>query len=107
MISSNANEVSKPNKRRPFHLKYRLQILYRFVLAIFGGYALSVLTAIVISLGFPSLQASAVTSGTMLAFIIHCAVFIWVFMVNSVIKASLGVIIPIVIFSIFYQLVKG
>ena len=42
----------------------------------------------------------------MLAFVIHCAVFIWVFMVQSTLKAWLGVVVPIVILSLVYWLLR-
>ena len=75
-------------------LKYRCMVFYRFVLAIFGGYLLSALTAIVIAKAFIDSRATAVIAATLLAFCIHCAAFIWVFMVHKTIKASLGIFIP-------------
>lgn len=75
-------------------LKYRCMVLYRFVLAIFGGYLLSALTAIVVAKAFIDYRASAAIAATLLAFSIHCAAFIWVFMVHKTFKASLGIFIP-------------
>ncbi|TCB68819.1 hypothetical protein [Acinetobacter sp. ANC 4178] len=75
-------------------LKYRGMVLYRFVLAIFGGYLLSALTAIVVAKAFIDYRASAAIAATLLAFSIHCAAFIWVFMVHKTLKASLGIFIP-------------
>lgn len=107
MTASNLNALTKPVKKRLLPLSYRLHVLYRFILAIFGGYALAVLISVVVSLAFPSVQASAVMSATMLAFIAHCGVFIWTFMVNSVVKASLGVFVSIAIFAVIYMFLKG
>lgn len=106
MVSENI-KVSPFDQKRPLYMKYRLTILYRFVLAIFGGYALAVVSSLLLSVVFSNIPASAVMSATMLAFIIHCGIFIWVFMVNSTIKASLGVIIPLIIFTIIYKIMKG
>ncbi|UOG18525.1 hypothetical protein [Acinetobacter sp. PK01] len=75
-------------------LKYRCMVFYRFVLAIFGGYLLSALTAIVIAKASIDYQATAAIAATLLAFCIHCAAFIWVFMVHKTLKASLGIFIP-------------
>ena len=74
--------------------KYRCVVFYRFILAIFGGYLLSALTAIVIAKAFIDSRATAVIAATLLAFCIHCAAFIWVFMVHKTSKASLGIFIP-------------
>ncbi len=88
-------------------LPYRIMIFFRFILAILGGYALSAVTAMCIALMFPeTIKASTVMSATMLAFVIHCAVFIWVFMVQSTLKAWLGVVVPIVILSLVYWLLR-
>ena len=75
-------------------LKYRCMVLYRFILAIVGGYLLSALTAIVVAKAFIDYRAAAVMAATLLAFSIHCAAFIWVFMVHKTLKASLGIFIP-------------
>lgn len=89
-------------------IQYRLMIFFRFILAIFGGYALSAVSAMLIAVIFPeTVKANAVMSATMLAFIVHCTVFIWVFMVQSTLKAWLGVIIPTVIFYMAYLGLKG
>ena len=74
--------------------KYRCVVFYRFVLALFGGYLLSALTAIVIAKAFIDSRATAAIAATLLAFCIHCAAFIWVFMVHKTSKASLGIFIP-------------
>ena len=110
MISENNNiaaPAARAERRKPGpSRRYRVMIGYRFLLAIFGGYALSALVAMVTSLSFPEQQASATLSGTLLAFCVHTGVFIWVFMVQSTRKATLGVLIPAVIFAIAYWLLK-
>lgn len=90
-------------------INYRLMIFFRFILAIFGGYFFSAITAMLIGAFFISEpnKANAVLMGTMLAFVLHCAVFIWVFMVKSTLKAWLGVLVPTVIFYVVYLLMKG
>ncbi len=90
-------------------LRYRWMVFARFVLAILGGYYLSAIVAMCLAILFNSepYQAYAVLSATMLAFVIHCAAFIWVFMVNSTLKAWLGIIIPSLIFTLTYWVLKG
>ncbi|AOA58373.1 hypothetical protein [Acinetobacter larvae] len=107
MISFNINEIQALFNKKPYYLSYRLKIFYRFILALVGGYLLASFSAMFISLAFSQHPASAVMSATMLAFIIHCAVFIWTFMVNSTLKASLGVIIPIIMAYLIYIYLKG
>ena len=103
-ISKKTNKV-KPKPQGL--LKYRWMIFGRFVLAIFGGYAFSALSAMCIANAFPEMRTSAVLSATMLSFVVHCAVFIWVFLVNSTIKAWLGVLIPCVVFFLLNLWLKG
>lgn len=75
-------------------LRYRGMIAYRFALALFGGYALASLSAMFIATLFAQDRLNAALSATLTAFVVHCAVFIWVFMVNKTLKASLGVLLP-------------
>lgn len=83
-------------------LKYRLMIFYRFVLALVGGYVLAMLSAIVIAEYFSENRGSAAMSATLIAFTLWTGAFIWVFMVNKTLKASLGIIIPsILLFAIY------
>lgn len=100
---------ARNNHRNPSSFgRYRAMIAYRFLLAIVGGYVLSALIAAVMALGFPaSVQAPATLSGTMLAFVVYTGVFIWVFMVHSTRKASLGVFIPLALFALIYWLIKN
>ena len=84
-------------------IRYRFMIFYRFLLAIFGGYALATLSAMVIAKVFADYRAASVMSATLIAFSIHCAAFIWVFIVNKTLKASLGILIPSVILLIIYK----
>ncbi|WP_139851290.1 hypothetical protein [Acinetobacter pullicarnis] len=81
-------------KKKEVSLSYRGMIFYRFCLALFGGYAFASLSAMAIAQLFINDRVNAVMSATLLAFVLHCAVFIWVFMVNKTLKASLGVLVP-------------
>lgn len=94
--------LSSKSKKSTSLLQYRLIVLYRFILAIFGGYVLASLTAIVTAKTFADHRTSAVMAATLLAFSIHCAAFIWVFMVNKTLKASLGIILPCLILFIIH-----
>lgn len=78
-------------------------IFYRFVLAILGGYLLSALSAMLIAQTFAEYRSSAAMAATLIAFSVYCAAFIWVFMVNKTLKASLGILLPCLILFLIYK----
>ena len=82
---------------------YRLMILYRFMLAGLGGYLLASLAVIVIAQLFIDSGSSAAMSATLIGFSLNTAAFIWVFMVNKTVKATLGIVIPSVLLYIAYK----
>ena len=90
-------------KVKPAMTTYRIMIAYRFLLAAVGGYVLASLSAIVIAQYFAEYQSSAAMAATLIAFSVSCAAFIWVFMVNKALKASLGIIIPSLILFVCYK----
>jgi len=83
---------------------YRVAVLSRTVLACIGGYVLaaagSALSAQVMVLWFGVARTSAVTGATMLAFIIHAVVAVWVFACATTLRAWLGVGIPALLVSV-------
>lgn len=97
-VSSSDNRISIPKvkkiSKKEIPLQYRGMILYRFCLALFGGYALASLSAMLIAQLLAEDRLNAAMSATLIAFSLQCAVFIWVFMVNKTLKASLGVLLP-------------
>lgn len=98
----NANRVTKKSKTVP--ITYRLMILYRFILALIGGYILSSLSAIVIAQYFAEYRTSAAMAATLIGFSLHCSAFIWVFMVNSTLKSTLGILIPTALLFVSYKM---
>lgn len=98
-----ATNPSSKNKVKANVLAYRGMILYRFVLAGVGGYILASLAAIVIAQLFIDAGSSAAMSATLIGFILNTAAFIWVFMVNKTLKATLGIVIPSVLLYITYK----
>lgn len=84
---------------------YRLMIAYRFLLAILGGYLLATLSAMSIAQAFAYDRANAALSATLLAFCIYCGAFIWVFMVKKTLKATLGILIPLLVLYAIWKLI--
>ena len=78
----------KPAKKKKVDtpLSYRLMVLYRFALALLGGYLLAKV--------FIANPVNAAMSATLIAFCLNCAAFIWVFMVQKTLKATLGIAVP-------------
>lgn len=106
MRSGSHSEKSYKTKK-VIPLSYRCDVVLRFILALLGGYALSSYFSLVFSLILPGDKVYAVLTATMLSFILHALIFIFVFAVRSVLKVWLGIIIPLVLFIITYNFLKG
>jgi hypothetical protein len=95
----------KKSKAEISLLSYRFMIFYRFILALVGGYILASLSAVLIAQYFADQRSSAAMASTLIAFCVQAGAFIWVFMVNKTLKASLGIFIPsLVIFFLIKML---
>ena len=75
-------------------LSYRLMVLYRFALALLGGYFLAALSALTIAKVFIANPVNAAMSATLIAFCLNCAGFIGVVMVQKTVKATVGIAVP-------------
>ncbi|OTG82419.1 hypothetical protein [Acinetobacter sp. ANC 4648] len=104
-VPSISKTLSSRSQSEILLTRYRLLVLYRFILATVGGYVLASLTAMVLAKVFSDYRASAVIGATIIAFCVHSAAFIWVFMVNKTLKASLGIIVPSIFLYVIYQVV--
>ncbi|QTL37916.1 MULTISPECIES: hypothetical protein [Pseudoalteromonas] len=62
---------------------YRLNVVARFAMAIFGGYALTALSISLMSLLLPVSKVDAVLFSVCLSVLIHCLIFIAVFAIKS------------------------
>lgn len=74
--------------------RYRWQIALRAAVAIFGGYALANITAILLSYLLPMPKSDAVMTGVLLSFAIYTGAIMWVFSVRSIHKAWMGLAAP-------------
>lgn len=95
--------LSKLNPTSAHLTRYRLMITYRFALALFGGYALAAFAAMFIAEYFSEYRGSAAMSATLIAFSLQAGTFIWVFMVNKTLKATLGIVIPTLMFYLLFK----
>jgi apolipoprotein N-acyltransferase len=95
----------RKTQAQPNLFAYRLMILYRFFLAGFGGYVLAALSAILIAQFFSDSRSSAAMSATLIGFTLQACAFIWVFMVNKTLKATLGIVIPCILLYISFKFI--
>jgi len=72
-------------------LRYRLAVASRAAAAIFGGYALASALAACLAVWLPGPRTEAVLAATMLAFLAHACVALWVFATRSAVRAWAGV----------------
>ncbi len=81
----------------PLPLRYRLAVFSRVAAAIAGGYAFSALSALMLAqilqhwIGMA--RSEAVTTATLLFFVIYLCVILWVFATASALRAWAGLLI--------------
>ena len=94
------NNQFNPNNR------YRWQIACRVFVAILGGYALANIAGILLSYLLPMPKSDAVMTGILLSFAIHTGAIMWVFAVQSLHKAWLGLVAPSLLLGALALLIK-
>lgn len=85
---------------------YRWQTIFRAFLAILGGYALANIAAILLSYALPMPKSDAVMTGILLSFAIYTGAIMWVFAVQSLHKAWLGLVVPSLLLGALALLIK-
>jgi len=85
----------------------RWNIGWRVLLALLGGYGVAWLSAASMAIALPMTRVDAVATAIMLAFVVHLLIAIWIFAAATVIRATLGVVIPAIIFSGWWWLQGG
>lgn len=71
-----------------------MAIFSRVIAAIFGGYWVASVAAIVLASLLDGAQADRVLTAMLASYLIYCAVVIWVFAAKTAGKAWLGVMVP-------------
>ena len=78
----------------------RLSIASRMIAAIFGGYAVTALETLALSLTLPFIgvgRAEAVFATTMVSFLIYAAVIMAVFHARSALRAWIGIVVAMLV----------
>lgn len=86
--------------------RYRWEIAFRVLTAIFGGYALTITSGILLAYVLPLSKSDAVTTAMLLSFAIYASAAMWIFSQRSFRKAVAGVWIPAAIFAALITLLK-
>ena len=75
----------------------RMLLLSRVLAAIFGGYALTSGVAVLLSAVLPLSRVEAVQTATLSAFVMYTGAVIWVFAVQDLRRAWLGMLLPAIL----------
>ena len=71
-----------------------MPIFSRVLAAIFGGYWVANVMAIVLASLLSGAQADRVLTAMLVSYVIYCAAIIWVFAAKTATKAWLGIVVP-------------
>ena len=74
--------------------RYRWQVASRVLAAVLGGYVLSSLVGVFLSIALPLSRSDAVVTANVLSFAIYTGAVIWVFAVGTLRRAWLGLVVP-------------
>lgn len=77
----------------------RLNPGVRILMAIFGAYAVAWLGAAALASGLPLPKSDAVTLAVILAFVLFLLLVLWVFASATLMRAALGLLAPVALFS--------
>ncbi len=86
--------------------RYRWEITFRVLTAIFGGYALTITSGILLAYILPMNRSDSVTTAMLLSFAIYAGAVMWIFSQCSVRKAVAGIWISTAIFTALITLLK-
>lgn len=81
-------------KTRTLPVSYRLAVASRMLAALLGGYILSALASVSLTLWLPMARAEAVVTGMMSSFLVYLVAVLWCFACRSAWQAWFGLILP-------------
>lgn len=91
-------------------IPYRVEVALRILLAVGGGYACTVTSAVFLVKALPLTRSDAVVISALLTFTIFTLAVIWVFAARSLQRAALGLLLPTLgfgLFAIFFSSLGG
>lgn len=81
-------------KTHTLPVSYRLAVASRVLAALLGGYILSALASVSLTLWLPMARAEAVVTGMMSSFLVYLVAVLWCFACRSAWQAWFGLILP-------------
>ncbi|WP_095193848.1 DUF3649 domain-containing protein [Pseudomonas sp. Irchel 3A7] len=75
-------------------VSYRLAVTSRVLAAVLGGYVITALSSVCLTLWVPMARAEAVVTGMMSSFVVYLLAVIWCFACRTAWRAWLGLIVP-------------
>ncbi|NUT74497.1 DUF3649 domain-containing protein [Pseudomonas sp. C1C7] len=84
-------------KRNTLPVSYRLAVFSRVLAAVLGGYVITALSSVCLTLWVPMARAEAVVTGMMSSFLVYLLAVIWCFACRTAWRAWLGLIVPALI----------
>jgi hypothetical protein len=75
-------------------VSYRLAVTSRVLAAVLGGYVITALASVCLTLWVPMARAEAVVTGMMSSFVVYLLAVIWCFACRTAWRAWLGLIVP-------------
>jgi len=78
-------------------ISYRLAVTSRVLAAVFGGYLVTALASVCLTLWAPMARTDAVVTGMMSSFVVYLLAVIWCFACRTAWRAWFGLIVPSVI----------
>jgi len=98
--------ASRP-RRTPPTPDMRLSILSRVLAAVFGGYLLAALGAVLMARGLPIVQTEATGAATLFSFVSYTGAVMWVFAARTAARAWLGLAAPTALILALLLLIDG
>jgi hypothetical protein len=80
-------------KSKTLPVSYRLAVTSRALAAVFGGYVVTALASVCLTLWVPMARAEAVVTGMTSSFLVYLLAVIWCFACRSASRAWLGLIL--------------
>ena len=75
-------------------VSYRLAVTSRVLAAVFGGYLVTALASVCLTLWMPMARTEAVVTGMMSSFVVYLLAVIWCFACRTAWRAWFGLIVP-------------
>ena len=86
-------------KGKSLPVSYRLAVTSRVLAAVFGGYLVTALASVCLTLWVPMARTEAVVTGMMSSFVVYLLAVIWCFACRTAWRAWFGLIVTSLVFA--------